>query len=748
MGKSGRLALSIFFAWVLSALVTLPSFAQVVLIKEIEVQGNRRVEVGVVRGRLSTKIGDPFVPAKLSEDIKAVFALGFFDDVQLKIEEFEGGVKAIIVVVERPLLGAIQFEGNKELKTKDLEEKIEVKMGSLYNPADVQKAGGRIKELYEEQGFFEAEVTPEIQKQEEGTVQLTFKIAEGRKIKIDRIVIEGAQGVKPSALKSAMRTQEREYFILRGTVQRQILEEDLDRIVAYYHDHGYVQARVESHELIINREKALITIRIKVVEGPRFKFGTISVRGATLLPEEEIKRQVTVKSGEVYSRSNVQRISRAVGDLYGTIGRAAADAFPVTQVNSETRTIDVTFEIKEGPETFVERINISGNVRSSERILRRELLLAEGDLFTTQKLIRSRQRLVNLGFFEEVNISGAPGSADDKIVLNIEVKERPTGLFSAGAGYSSVDQVVGTLDFSQRNLFGRGQELFLRLRIGSRTQIGHIGFTEPWLFDRPLSAGFDLQENRRDFVDFSSESQSLTLRASHPFYEFWRAFLSYRLSRDSVSDIADSASSALKEQLGTSLTSAVTFSVTRDSRDNVFEPTSGGRLGFTTDLAGLGGDNHFLKLIGEYAYFQPVLWGTILAFRAESAYVVGYAGDQVPIFERFFLGGPNSVRGVKSRSLGPTDENGDVIGGTSELTFNVEHLIPLPFKIRLASFFDAGNAFGFGRDFDPTDLRYAAGVGVRWFSPFGPIRVDWGYNLNPKGTEKKSLIQFAVGSPF
>lgn len=748
MGKSGRAVLSVFFVWSLFAVSFRPASAQVIIIKEIEIQGNRRVQETVIRGRVQAKVGDAFVPSRLSEDVKSIFGLGFFDDVQLKVEEFEGGVKVTFLLAERPLLGEVRFEGNSEIKTTTLEEKVEIRVGGLYNPVEVQRARDRIKEIYEEDGFFEVEVTSETQKRDEGSVAVTFKIAEGRKIRIETIVIEGAQGLKPSDIKSIMRTQERLFFILRGTVQRQLLDEDLDRIGLYYQDHGYIQARVESHEMVVDRQKARVTIRIKVVEGPQFKLGAIEVRGATILPETEVKRQVTLKPGDVFSRWKIHQNAKAISDLYGTIGRASADAIPITQINSESRTVDLTFEIKEGPETFVERINISGNTRSSEKILRRELLLTEGDLFTTQKLTRSRQRLLNLGYFDEVNATTAPGSTQDKVVLSIEVKERPTGMFSAGVGYSSVDQLVGTLDLSQRNLFGRGQELFFRVRIGAKSQIGHIGFTEPWLFDRPLSAGFDIQENRRDFNDFNIESRSLTLRASHPFFDFWRGFVTYRLSRDEVSDVAENASDLLREQIGKTITSAVTLSAVRDSRDNIYEPTRGGRLSLTTDIAGLGGDNHFGKVIGEVSQFYPIFWGTIIGFRAEAGYVTGFIDEKVPIFERFFLGGPNSVRSLKSRSIGPTDENGQIVGGTSELLFNIEYLIPLIYRFRLAAFFDAGNSYGFGQAFDPTDLRYAVGPGVRWFSPFGPLRVDWGYNLNPKGTEKKTQFQFSVGSPF
>jgi outer membrane protein insertion porin family len=397
---------------------------------------------------------------------------------------------------------------------------------------------------------------------------------------------------------------------------------------------------------------------------------------------------------------------------------------------------------------FVERINITGNVRSAEKILRREIPMAEGDLFTSQKLERARQKLVNLGYFESVKATTAAGSAPSKIVVSIEVTEKPTGLFSIGGGFSSADGFLGTVDLSQRNFLGRGWEVFLRLRGGSRTQQGVIGFTEPWLFDRPLSAGFDLFSTRRVFSDYTVDSLGGDLRLSHPILEFSRWHLSYRLSRDNISDVSSSASKALLDAEGATVTSLVEGALSRDTRDNVFEPTRGSRSGLVVDVAGLGGDSRFMKIVGDTSYFHPVLWGTVLGARLEGGYGFGFGDKELPLFERFFLGGPNSIRSRKTRNIGPRDGSGTVIGGSSELLLNVEYLVPVYDKIRAALFFDAGNAYGFGTSFDLTDTREAAGFGIRWFSPFGPIRVDYGFNLDRKKGESGSQFHFSAGTPF
>ncbi|RPH82489.1 MAG: outer membrane protein assembly factor BamA, partial [Candidatus Rokuibacteriota bacterium] len=585
-----------------------------------------------------------------------------------------------------------------------------------------------------------------------GDVKVMFTINEGRRITIDQIVIRGNKGLKDKQIKDAMATRERQYFILRGTVQRQKLEEDMERILGLYQDHGFVQMRVEKHDVSVDREKARVTITIDVVEGTQYRIGAINVAGVTLLPEEEVRRQLGLKSGEVFSRTALRDGARNITDLYSTIGRASADVIPRTDQQG-TGTIDVAVDITEGPEVYVERINITGNTRSEDRILRREIPFVEGDLFTLQKLQRARQRLVNLGYFETVNVTTQPGTDKTRIIVNVEVTERPTGIFSIGGGFSSVDSFVGTLDISQNNFLGRGWQLSLRLRAGANSQQGVISFTEPWLFDRPLSAGFDLFNVRRDYTEYDYDSLGGTVRFSHPFAEYWRWQTSYRLTSDDISDV-ESDDPVLEAEEGTRLTSAITLGLTRDSRDVIAAPTRGGFTVLTLDFAGLGGDSKFVKMVGSTSYFKPIWFGHILSGRMEAGYGFGWAKDgltgdeELPIFERFYLGGPNSIRSVKARRISPVDDEGNRIGGTSEVLGNVEYIVPLPFNFRVAAFFDIGNAYGFSTKFDLTDTREAAGAGIRWQSPFGPIRVDYGINLDRRKGEDFGTIQFSVGSPF
>jgi len=732
---------------------TPPPADRQILVKEIAVQGNRRVQEAVILARVGAKIGSPFVANRTAEDIRAIFSLGFFDDVQVKVEDFEGGVKLTYMVVERPFVRDIVFAGNKKEDAATLQDKIDLKLGSVYNPVEVNRGADKLKEFYEQEGYFEVGITPEVEKLADGDVTVTYRIAEGRRISIDQIVIEGAQGLTPKQVKGAMDTQEREYIVLRGTVQRQKLDEDVDRIIQLYNDFGYVQARVESSEIQVDREKARATVRVVVVEGPQFKVGGVDVTGNAVLPIEEVRKRIELKTGDVFSRSKLRDSVKGITDLYSAVGRASADVAPNTLQDIPARLVNIVFEINEGPETYVERINIAGNTRSEEKILRREIPMAEGDLFTSQKLARAKQRLTNLNYFDKVEAKTAPGSAKDKIIVNIDVTEKPTGLFSIGGGYSSQDGVLGTLDLSQRNFLGKGWEVFLRLRGGENLQTGTIGFTEPWLFDRPLAAGFDLFNTRRILPDYTVESLGGDIRLGHPLGEYSRINAVYRVSQDRISDVNELGSPQLISQKGTHLTSLVGVNLSRDTRDNVYDPTRGSTASIGLDFAGVGFGEKFVRSVAAATYFQPLPWlEHVLSFRFTAGYSFGWDKDSVPLFERFYLGGSNSLRQFKSLQVSPRDNTGTRIGGNSELLGTIEYQIPLFFGIKAALFYDVGQVWGpdiqGGAKIDLSDLRHGVGAGFRWNSPFGPIRVDYGIKLDQRKGESFGEFNFSAGSSF
>ena len=417
---SARYALSVFLALLLGPFPVLAQTPESTerqgFVKEIAVEGSRRVQEAVIVGRVSARIGGRLITKHVAEDIRRIFALGFFDDVQVRVEDFEGGVKLVYVVVERPFVRDVRLSGNKTHDSSTLLERIELKLGRVYDPVEVNRSADKLKEFYEQEGYLEAGITPTIEKLPDGDVIIAFQITEGRRITIDRIVVEGARGLTPKEVKAAMETQEREFIILRGSVRRQTLDDDVDRIVQLYNDHGYVQARVESVETIVSREKPRATVRIVVVEGPQFKVGGVDVTGNSVLPLEEIRRRMELRTGDVFSRSALRHSVQGIADLYGAIGRVYTDVYPHTVEDSPHRLVNIVVEIVEGPETYVERINISGNTRTEEKVLRRELPMAEGDLFTSQKLAQLKQRIANLKYFDRITVTTAPGTSEDRII--------------------------------------------------------------------------------------------------------------------------------------------------------------------------------------------------------------------------------------------------------------------------------------------------------------------------------------------
>ena len=739
------------FALLLLALAVGEAWAQAprpIIIRELLIEGNRRVQEAVILGRIQSRPGTTFNPTQVSDDVRGVFGLGFFDDVRTRVEDFEGGVKLTFQVVERPFVRDVEFSGNRRVSADTLREKIDLKLGAVYNPVEVQRGREKLKDHYEEEGYFEVQITPETEAFPDGDVKVVYAIVEGRRITIDKIVIQGNKGLSASKVKDAMQVQERQYYILRGTLQRQKLDEDVERILSLYNDHGYVQARVEGTDVSVDRDNARVTITIRVMEGPQYKVGKIEITGVTLVPVSEIRRQIKFETGDVFSRGKVREALRSIGDLYSTIGRASVDVAPRTDPLPNPPRMDVTFEVTEGPEVYVERINVVGNVRSQDKILRREMQLSEGELFTLQKLQRSRQRLVNLGYFETVNVTTTPGTDKTRIVVNVDVVEKPTGLFSLGGGFSSVDAFLGTIDLSQRNFLGRGWEVSARVRAGSSTQQGIISFTEPWFLDRPLAVGFDVYDTIRQFDEYELDSLGLTLRMSHPFADFWRWHLNYRVTRDKISDVVPGVPTELLGEVGSRVTSLVGATLSRDSRDNLIAPTKGATVSLSGEVSGLGGDSYFMRAVAAGSYFRPIWLDHVLSGRVEAGYGTGWNGETLPIFERFYLGGPNSLRGHKYRRISPIDAAGVRVGGDTELLGNVEYIVPLPFGLRVAGFFDIGNVYGFGTSFDPTNLRESAGGGVRWLSPFGPIRLDYGINLDRRTGEDFGAFHFSVGSPF
>ena len=539
-----------------------------------------------------------------------------------------------------------------------------------------------------------------------------------------------------------------------------MFQKDLDRIAAFHYNEGYIQATVGDPTITHEGKDIFITIPIK--EGDQYKIGEVDITGDLIVPKETLTGNLNTVEEKVFRSSFLNKDIVSLSEYYTDRGYANVDITPLTAINDEQKTVDVRYEIAKGEKIYFEKITITGNSRTRDKVIRRELKVAEGDLYSSSKIKRSREEINNLGYFKKANLTTTKGTIPNKVVLNVEVEEKPTGSLSFGAGFSSVDKLVGMVQLSQDNFLGKGQKLDLRTQLGGTNRF-MFSFTEPWLFDTRWKAGVDLFNMERWYEDFDSESMGGSIRLGHPLGEFTRVDFGYEYEEVDISDVDYDASLEIIEQEGTSTTGAVTAGITRNTLDNRFTPRTGILTHFTTKFAGLGGDNKFVTFIGSFSKYFPLPRDSAFMFRGTIGYSVGYGGEDVPIFEKFFLGGLDSLRGFEERSVGPMERRGeyrrfiddrddyDAVGGEKELFFNFEYIFPILKEtgIRGVVFFDAGNAYRKSESYF-SDIRMSAGFGIRWQSPFGPLRLELGINLDPesKYDEDSSEFHFTMGSMF
>jgi len=783
------------------------------VVTEITIRGNRLIEDDAILYQLSLKPGDVFTPERIKESIREIYEMGFFSDIQVDSADEPGGKKITFIIQENPEISEIRITGNKEVNTGDIQEELDLLPHTILNNTKVSENVSKIRTFYQGKGYYSALVDYSTEPTGENQVAVVFSIVEHHPMKIETITFTGNEHIKAKKIKKIMETREKGLFSFvtdSGLFKEEALQQDLDRIRALYYDNGYMDIKVSEPEVDHDNESIYITIPIE--EGKQYTVSFVKVTGDLIAPEEQLINLLTLKPQQIFSRTIIRDDINALSNYYGEQGYAFADVTPLTNINADDRTIGVTYDIAPGQKVYFEDITITGNTRTRDKVVRRELRFKENELYSTKKLQKSRERLDNLGYFEEVTVNTSEGSEKDKIDVNVNVKEKPTGMISAGAGYSSVDNVVGMFQVSQDNFLGKGLHAVAMAQIGSNNRY-RLGITNPYLFDKEVSLGFSIFKVDLEYDDFDSKSTGFdTTLAFRPFgKEDWRLGFTYELSQTDISDIeswcedepcispcdpddptcedpcedfnpcdCDNWKSDVDREIweaeGSTTVSSFTTILSRNTIDNRFYPMRGSLNSLSFQLAGgpFLGPEKFYKFMLDSKWYFPFKWDTAFMVRGSTGFVDGYLGNGVPIFERFFLGGLDSLRGFDYRSVGPEGdastitqyiENPDTgelcpitvhltgdatTGGYSMLLFNFEYLFPLikAAKIRGLVFFDTGNAYEDGDFIDPTDMRESVGWGIRWNSPFGPLRVEWGYVLDPKDDEDSNQIEFSVGTAF
>jgi len=724
------------------------------VIKAIEVSGNRRIDDVAVIKKLTTKVGAPFSADNVKKDINTLYGTGYFDDISVDLTDTTSGKVMTIFVKETPFVKAVVLKGNKKLEDAKIKDVITIKENVLLDRSAIGDNVKRIKALYAQEGFFLATVKAET-KSDGLDATVTFTIKEGAAVRVKRITILGNSFFSARKLKHIMATKEAWLFSFvnqSGHFNEFAFQNDLSQIIGAYYDNGFINADILDHKVFLSSDKRWFYITILLKEGERFKFGDVDLTGDIEGLKRDLLKKFKTKKGDIFSRSTLTRDIEGLKDFYGDKGYAYVEVKPRTDVHTDTRTVDLTFDIKKNNLVHVDKINITGNTKTRDKVIRRELYIDEKDLYSATGLKKSKSALKRLGFFDSVDIEKVRGASTDKIDLDVKVKERPTGAISAGIGYSSVDSIIGTASISQSNLFGTGIKLNLSGTISASSTRFVLGFTEPYLFDKPISAGFDLYNTDQQFQGFNTRKKGFDTRLGFPIYDReTRGFVSYTLEDAEVLDVSTSASSFIRDQEGSRTESSVSLTITRDTRDDAFFPRNGSVITYSGKVAGgvLGGNVYTIKHQLNAIHYFPTPLKTTFSIRGQAGYLRGYAGREAPIYERFFLGGINTIRGFDTRTISPKDQlTGDLIGGETMFVTNLEFLFPIAKmeKMRGLLFFDAGNAYQGKIDF--TDIRTSAGTGIRWYSPVGPLRLELGVNLAPRDGESRTNWDFTIGSTF
>lgn len=730
--------------------------AGVVRIDAIEVRGNKRIEKAAVLAVLGSREGEGLDQDALDRDLRAVYKMGYFTDVSIDVEEGDDGKIVIFNVTEKPSIGNIVFRGNDELEEDDLKTEIGIKQYAILNRSEVTQSVNRLREFYRQKGYYNIQIQESIEELPGNEVSLIYDIQEGEKVYVTHIEFVGNDSIDSDDLKGIMETRERgflSWFTKSGLLDKQMLEFDLHKITSYYHNHGYIKART-GEPTITYKEGDGLTVTIEVVEGPQYGVDQVDVAGDIADDREELLEALKIREEEFYNREVVRQDALALQELYANKGFAYAEVDPMVVEDDETRTVDITYRVTQGVKVWFERVNITGNERTRDKVIRRELKAIEGDSYSHEALQKGTANLHRLGFFEEVEAQTEKGTAEDQMVVNVNVKERPTGSFSIGAGYSSFDKTMGTVQVAEQNLFGYGQQLSLAARIGSRTQEFDVRFTEPWFLDRPLEAGFDLYKWRREYWDYTKDSMGGAIRFRFPIgidTEYTRASVRYIYDDTDVTDVEPDAATVIQDMMGRHVKSSITLGLQRDSRDRLFHTTKGSRSYITYEYAGLGGDSDFIKIEASTAWYFPCPWDTVFLVRGQWGYAKEASEGSMPLYEKFYLGGIDSVRGFEYATISPRDaETGDRIGGEKMMAYSLEYRMPIVKEHGIVGlvFFDAGNVYTKDDSYTFSGIRKSVGTGVRWYSPVGPLRLEYGWNLDPLDDEASGNWEFSIGGTF
>ena len=753
------------------------------IISAIQIEGNQRVEGDAIRLHISSQAGHPLNEAVVDSDIKSIYRMGFFDRVDAEVEHQGRSVILTYKVKERPLITDVRFGGMKAIKPTDdkIINAVKLHGGSVLDPARVQETIKGIKVAYQDKGYLDARVTFRTVPEGNNTAIGVFDVNEGPIVEISKVDFTGNQHFSSSQLANLLQTHQHNllsFFFNTGILDQKKLQDDTDRLNAFYYDHGFLNAHVG--EPVVDRHGNSLTVTFNIDEGPIYKVGTVAVAGDLKVPQKDLLNKLTIKPNEVFAGSKMQHDVLTLSDFYSDRGYAYVNVDPRTAVDPATRTVNVIFNITPGREVLVDRINVTGNSKTSDKVIRRELLIQEQEPYSTSKIQASKKRLDALGYFSNTRITTSPGPQPDQIDLDVAVQEANTASLQIGGGYDSYSSVFGNFSLGNSNLFGGGEAVSANAQIGFLYQNYNLSYTEPWFLDMPLAVSLQLFYDKLYLYSFNQTNTGFLINTTYPLTELGFkklgplpldnvvAGLGYQFENVGIGGLSQFTTYQILQYKGYTNVSEIMPSIRRFTVDNPTDPRSGSIQSLSMELAGLGGSS-FAKGVFHTRFFIPYIksprWGEWV-FAPGVTYGIGTSisggkGNELPLYERFFpggVGGGGDVRGYSLYSLGPEvtlyDQQGvpyaiEQVGGSQELLMSSETTFPIvtAFGLRGAAFLDAGNAYYLSQS-PISHLQTAAGIGVRWKSPFGPIAIDIARPLNPRPNDQHTVFDFGAGAPL
>jgi outer membrane protein insertion porin family len=736
------------------------------IVRSIDVQyvGPVMITRERVLAQMRTKVGQPYSEIIAEDDIRSIFSTGAVENVRVFGEPQGDGIRVIVAIQTRSLLTEIEIDGATHMSASRLRKVLGVKLNAPVSEEDLEKGRQKIFDTYQAHGFTDVDVKFRIEPADarRATSRAVYTITEGTKGAISLIDFEGNAHISDRLLRKQMKTKKRTiigFIDKSGRLDEAQLQQDLQSVREYYQNHGYVDMTVRD----VRKERTTegrLHIVIVVDEGIQYHVGKISAVGFQNTTMERIRALLKVKEGAVYSPKGIRDDAKALADAYGAGGYVDADIVPESSL-ARGGVIDVTYRIKEGDRSFVERINIVGNTRTKDKVIRREVLIAPGDVFNTVRVDTSKKRLDNLGYFSKVDAYPVDTGIEGRKDLQVTVEEKRTGSLNFGAGFSTIDSLIGFVELTQGNFditnwpsfTGGGQKFRIRLQGGTQRKDAEIQLTEPWFLDLPIALSGSVFYHEENFLSnlYDQRVYGFTLELRKPLRPFLYGTIGYGLQAFDIYNLVNPVSQAIFDEAGSSTKSQITGSLVWDRRDNPFLTRHGERVSFTTYVAGgfLGGSEQIYGFDIEGSKYFSLPWDTILLFNAEAAVVQTWGdGDRVRIYDRLFLGGSNNLRGFKFRDIGPKDIRGEPLGGGTLARATVEYTFPIIEKARGAIFYDTGFVNSGAYDFGASDIASDVGVGIRLDLPVGPLRIDYGYPLQKAGTHGGGQFNFNVGYQF